>query len=114
MATAQTATHPLPFGQRMIVTVGVMTAVLLQVLDTTIANVALPHMLPLEATEHPMNFLSKLDVPSIAVPRSPRKTSAKRETAEICRERAAVDLLASVSMLNANQRMRPAPVVSTY
>jgi len=53
-----------------------------------------------------MNFLSKLDVPSIAVPRSPRKTSAKRETAEICRERAAVDLLASVSMLNANQRMR--------
>ena len=38
------ATHPLPTGERMIVTVGVMMAVLLQVLDTTIANVALPHM----------------------------------------------------------------------
>src|SRR3954466_10487376 len=44
MATAMTATHPLPTGQRLIVTVGVMSAVLLQVLDTTIANVALPHM----------------------------------------------------------------------
>ena len=31
-------------GQRIIVTIAVMMAVLLQVLDTTIANVALPHM----------------------------------------------------------------------
>src|SRR5438094_8272453 len=38
------AAHPLPSGERLIVTVGVMMAVLLQVLDTTIANVALPHM----------------------------------------------------------------------
>ena len=44
MATAQTATHPLPAGQRLVVTIGVMLAVLLQVLDTTIANVALPQM----------------------------------------------------------------------
>ena len=53
-----------------------------------------------------MNFISKLDVPSAAVTRSARKAPVKRETAEVCRERAAVDLLASVSMLNANQRMR--------
>ena len=45
MASApDVATHPLPTGERLIVTVGVMMAVLLQVLDTTIANVALPHM----------------------------------------------------------------------
>ena len=44
MASAAEATHPLPPGQRLIVTVGIMAAVLLQVLDTTIANVALPHM----------------------------------------------------------------------
>ncbi|HET7575862.1 MAG TPA: DHA2 family efflux MFS transporter permease subunit [Sphingomicrobium sp.] len=41
---AHVAAHPLPTGERLIVTVGVMAAVLLQVLDTTIANVALPHM----------------------------------------------------------------------
>src|SRR5579864_8204728 len=44
MASAAEASHPLPTGQRLIVTVGIMAAVLLQVLDTTIANVALPHM----------------------------------------------------------------------
>ncbi len=38
------ATHPLPPGQRLIVTVAVMAATIMQVLDTTIANVALPHM----------------------------------------------------------------------
>ena len=42
--SASVATHPLPSGERLIVTIGVMMAVLLQVLDTTIANVALPHM----------------------------------------------------------------------
>ena len=31
-------------GRRMLVTIAVMLAVLIQVLDTTIANVALPHM----------------------------------------------------------------------
>src|SRR3569833_3469301 len=41
---AEAATHELPTGRRLIVTVGIMAAVLLQVLDTTIANVALPHM----------------------------------------------------------------------
>ena len=41
MASAAEAAHPLPTGQRLIVTVGIMAAVLLQVLDTTIANVAL-------------------------------------------------------------------------
>ena len=41
---AHIASHPLPRADRLIVTVGVMMAVLLQVLDTTIANVALPHM----------------------------------------------------------------------
>src|SRR5437667_9848610 len=46
MATAapNVATHPLPTGQRLIVTIGVMMAVLLQVLDTTVDNIALPHM----------------------------------------------------------------------
>src|SRR5215210_6213407 len=41
---AHLAAHPLPQGQRVVVTIAVMMAVLLQVLDTTIANVALPHM----------------------------------------------------------------------
>lgn len=40
----QTASHPLPAGQRLLVSIGVMTATLMQVLDQTIANVALPHM----------------------------------------------------------------------
>src|SRR5947199_7334340 len=43
-SSPEVATHPLPSGQRLIVTIGVMMAVLLQVLDTTIANVALPKM----------------------------------------------------------------------
>ena len=52
------ATHPLPTGERLIVTVGVMMAVLLQVLDTTIANVALPHMqASLSATQDTINWV---------------------------------------------------------
>ena len=41
-----TAVEPTPMsaGRRLIVTVGVMVATLMQVLDTTIANVAMPHM----------------------------------------------------------------------
>jgi hypothetical protein len=35
-----------------------------------------------------------------------RQTGIKRETAEACRERAAADLLASATMINANQRIR--------
>ena len=49
------AAHPLPAAERIIVTIGVMMAVLLQVLDTTIANVALPHMAAdLGATQDPI------------------------------------------------------------
>ena len=55
---AHVATHPLPTGERLIVTVGVMMAVLLQVLDTTIANVALPHMqASLSATQDTINWV---------------------------------------------------------
>jgi DHA2 family multidrug resistance protein len=73
MATAQTATHPLPTGQRMIVTIGVMLAVLLQVLDTTIANVALPHMqASLSATQETINWVltSYIIASAIALPMS--------------------------------------------
>ena len=73
MATAQTATHPLPAGQRLIVTVGVMLAVLLQVLDTTIANVALPHMqASLSATQETINWVltSYIIASAIALPMS--------------------------------------------
>jgi DNA-binding transcriptional regulator YdaS (Cro superfamily) len=38
----------------------------------------------------------------------------KRETAEICRERAAADLLASAAMINANQRMRLETSAATW
>src|SRR6187551_3572530 len=73
MATAQTATHPLPSGQRLIVTIGVMLAVLLQVLDTTIANVALPHMqASLGATQETINWVltSYIIASAIALPMS--------------------------------------------
>src|SRR3954466_3417797 len=71
MATAMTATHPLPTGQRLIVTVGVMSAVLLQVLDTTIANVALPHMMAsMSATQESINWVltSYIVASAIAIP----------------------------------------------
>ncbi|HWI76363.1 MAG TPA: DHA2 family efflux MFS transporter permease subunit [Sphingomicrobium sp.] len=73
MATALTAVHPLPSGQRLIVTIGVMTAVLLQVLDTTIANVALPHMqASLGATQESINWVltSYIIASAIALPMS--------------------------------------------
>ena len=73
MATALTAVHPLPNGQRLIVTVGVMAAVLLQVLDTTIANVALPHMqASLGATQESINWVltSYIIASAIALPMS--------------------------------------------
>jgi DHA2 family multidrug resistance protein len=73
MATALTAVHPLPTGQRLIVTVGVMTAVLLQVLDTMIANVALPHMqASLGATQESINWVltSYIIASAIALPMS--------------------------------------------
>ncbi len=71
--SAQTAAHQLPTGQRLIVTVGVMSAVLLQVLDTTIANVALPHMqASLSATQESINWVltSYIIASAIALPMS--------------------------------------------
>src|SRR6266550_5265643 len=72
MASApDVATHPLPTGQRLIVTIGVMMAVLLQVLDTTIANVALPHMqASLSATQDSINWVltSYIVASAIALP----------------------------------------------
>jgi MFS transporter, DHA2 family, multidrug resistance protein len=65
------ASHPLPTGERLIVTVGVMMAVLLQVLDTTIANVALPHMqASLSATQDTINWVltSYIVASAIALP----------------------------------------------
>jgi DHA2 family multidrug resistance protein len=64
-------THPLPRGQRIIVTIAVMMAVLLQVLDTTIANVALPHMqASLGATQETINWVltSYIVASAIALP----------------------------------------------
>jgi DHA2 family multidrug resistance protein len=72
MASApEAATHPLPRGERIIVTIGVMMAVLLQVLDTTIANVALPHMqASLSATQDTINWVltSYIVASAIALP----------------------------------------------
>ena len=68
---AHLASHPLPTGERLIVTVGVMMAVLLQVLDTTIANVALPHMqASLSATQDTINWVltSYIVASAIALP----------------------------------------------
>src|SRR5215218_9467343 len=68
---AEAATHPLPTGERLIVTIGVMMAVLLQVLDTTIANVALPHMqASLSATQDTINWVltSYIVASAIALP----------------------------------------------
>ena len=68
---AHLAAHPLPTAERMIVTIGVMMAVLLQVLDTTIANVALPHMqASLSATQDTINWVltSYIVASAIALP----------------------------------------------
>lgn len=52
------AAQPLPTTEKVIVTIGVMMAVLLQVLDQTIANVALPHMqASLSATQDSVNWV---------------------------------------------------------
>jgi DHA2 family multidrug resistance protein len=65
------AHHVLPTSERIIVTIGVMMAVLLQVLDTTIANVALPHMAAdLSATQDQINWVltSYIVASAIALP----------------------------------------------
>src|SRR5690349_23025434 len=65
---AHEATHPLPSGERIIVTIGVMMAVLLQVLDTTIANVALPHMqADLSASQDQINWVLTSYIVSSAI-----------------------------------------------
>ncbi|HEV8407251.1 MAG TPA: DHA2 family efflux MFS transporter permease subunit [Sphingomicrobium sp.] len=65
---AEAATHELPTGQRLIVTVGIMAAVLLQVLDTTIANVALPHMqADLSASQDQINWVLTSYIVSSAI-----------------------------------------------
>lgn len=53
-----------------------------------------------------MDFHSRLDVAAPVARHQAESTRSKRESAAVCRERAANDLLASVSMLNANQRLR--------
>jgi hypothetical protein len=53
-----------------------------------------------------MNFNSRLDVAAPVARHQAESVRSKRESAAVCRERAANDLLASVSMLNANQRLR--------
>jgi len=68
---AEAAHHELPPAERLIVTIGVMAAVLLQVLDTTIANVALPHMqASLSATQDTINWVltSYIVASAIALP----------------------------------------------
>jgi DHA2 family multidrug resistance protein len=70
-SAAEVPCHPLPEGERVIVTIGVMMAVLLQVLDTTIANVALPHMqASLSATQDTINWVltSYIVASAIALP----------------------------------------------
>jgi len=69
-AASPTATV-LPPAERMLVTVAVMLAVLMQVLDTTIANVALPHMQSsLGATQDSINWVltSYIVASAIAIP----------------------------------------------
>ena len=73
-------------GRRLLVTIAVMLAVLIQVLDTTIANVALPHMqASLGATQESVNWVltSYIVASAIALPISlievaPDSASASR------------------------------------
>ena len=53
-----------------------------------------------------MNLIRNLDSPLTSTLRSAPKGEGKRETSELCRERAAADLLESAAMINANQRLR--------
>lgn len=65
------ASQPLDRTQHFLVTVAVMLAVLMQVLDTTIANVALPHMqASLGATQESVNWVltSYIVASAIAIP----------------------------------------------
>ncbi len=72
LATRMTdAATPLPKAQHFLVTLAIMLAVLMQVLDTTIANVALPHMqASLGATQESINWVltSYIVASAIAIP----------------------------------------------
>lgn len=61
-----------------------------------------------------MNLNNRLDIPTTAALRSNGALGARRETAELCRERAEADLLASVAMLNAHQRERMETSAATW
>ena len=66
-----TVEHQLEPTERLLVTIAVMLAVLIQVLDTTIANVALPHMrASLGATQESINWVltSYIVASAIAIP----------------------------------------------
>jgi DHA2 family multidrug resistance protein len=66
-----TVEHQLEPMERTLVTIAVMLAVLIQVLDTTIANVALPHMqASLGATQESINWVltSYIVASAIALP----------------------------------------------
>jgi DHA2 family multidrug resistance protein len=68
---ADVAAVPVPPEERVIITIAVMMAVLLQVLDTTIANVALPHMqASLSASQDSINWVltSYIVASAIALP----------------------------------------------
>jgi DHA2 family multidrug resistance protein len=65
------ASQPLDRTQHLLLTIAVMLAVLMQVLDTTIANVALPHMqASLGATQESVNWVltSYIVASAIAIP----------------------------------------------
>ena len=69
--TAQHSGHVLEPGKRRLLTIAIMLAVLMQVLDTTIANVALPHMqASLGATQDSINWVltSYIVASAIAIP----------------------------------------------
>jgi hypothetical protein len=61
-----------------------------------------------------VNFNSRLDVAAPVARHQAESTRSKRESAAICRERSANDLLASASMLNANQRLRMETSAATW
>jgi DHA2 family multidrug resistance protein len=76
MATAAAASHHPPTlrldrVEHVVLTIAIMMAVLLQVLDTTIANVALPHMMAsMSATQETINWVltSYIVAAAIAIP----------------------------------------------
>ena len=61
-----------------------------------------------------MAFTHNLDLPIAESIRPAPKSALKRETAEMCRERAAADLLASVATMTVHQRERMALSAATW